>query len=62
MQPEAVIYAGYSLARHGYQPSNTWRKRYMEAVAEFASELQGEEFPLVLFTLARWHQQQQKGG
>jgi hypothetical protein len=61
MQPEALIYAGYAFARHGYRPSNSWQKSYIRGLQGVAKSLAGEEFPLALFTLARWRQQQQQG-
>jgi hypothetical protein len=32
MEPEAVVYAGYALARNGHLPSNSWRKAYLRAL------------------------------
>jgi hypothetical protein len=32
MEPEALVHAGYALARHGLQPSNSWRKAYLAAL------------------------------
>ncbi|WIA38862.1 hypothetical protein OEZ86_002138 [Tetradesmus obliquus] len=61
MQPEALIYSGYAFARHGYLPSNSWRKSYLRGLQGAAKSLAGEEFPLALFMLARWRQQEQQG-
>jgi hypothetical protein len=32
MSPEAVVHAGYALARNGHLPSNSWRKAYLRAL------------------------------
>jgi hypothetical protein len=60
MQPEALVYAGYTFARHNHRPSNSWQKSYLRSLQGVAKTLAGEEFPLALFTLARWRQQQQQ--
>jgi hypothetical protein len=62
MQPEALVYAGYTFARHNHRPSNSWQKSYLRSLQGVAKTLAGEEFPLALFTMARWRQQQQQQG
>ncbi|KIZ03173.1 hypothetical protein MNEG_4788 [Monoraphidium neglectum] len=65
LQGEALVLAGYMPARHNHLPDAEWRAAWIGLIGQSADALLGAEFPLVLFSLAKWQQvalQQRRAG
>lgn len=56
LQGESLVYVGYVLARHGYSPSYTFEQGFCRTLSYQINTLLGGDFPMILYTLARWHQ------
>jgi hypothetical protein len=50
------MYVGYALARHSYLPSHALQDTFLTVVTERLGELKPGDFPMLLYTVARWSQ------